>query len=89
MALGTPTAVVTTAGIVALGLWASDKKIDVKFVVGTGLYAVALSVFGEINAQLASQFAVLVLVTAALIYFRRIAIALGLTGKANSRSAWG
>lgn len=77
--IGTVTTVVGTAAVVALGQWSDDKKISVKFVVGTGIYAAALAILGEADAKLASQFGLLVFVTALLVYGPKTAKTLGLT----------
>jgi hypothetical protein len=76
--IGTTTSVVATAGIVAMGQWANDKPITIKFVVGSGVFAVALSIMGEANQKLAEQFGVLVMITAFLIYAVPVAQKLGL-----------
>lgn len=61
-------AVVLTGVIVAVGRWADDKPIDSKLLVGAAGTAVALSVLSQMNEKLGSQFALLILVAAALVY---------------------
>lgn len=79
--IGTGTTVLGTAGIVALGQWSADKQISMKFVVGTGIYAAALSILGEANSEFAAQFALMVFVVALLIYGPPVLNKLGLTSK--------
>lgn len=81
--MDTTTAVVGTVGVVALGKWATDKKIDLKFAVGTGIYAAAISILGQSNSKFAQQFATLVFVTALLLYIVKITNALGFTKTAT------
>lgn len=66
--IGTGTTVLATAGTVALGLWAQDKNISMKFVVGTGIYAAAVAIIGEANPEFAAKFALLVFISALLFY---------------------
>lgn len=81
MALGTATTVLGTGAVVAIGQWADDKKISVKFVVGLGVFAFSLAVLGEVNPKLSGQFGTLVFVTAILVYGPKAAASLGLIDK--------
>ena len=76
--IGTGTTVLATAGVVALGIWANDKTISMKYVVGTGMYAAGLSIVGEANPDFAAKVGLLVFVTAILVYGPAVAAKLGL-----------
>lgn len=78
MAMDTTTAVVATGIVVFAGQWAKkDEGPSVKLVVGGMVLAVMLSVMSQSNEKLASQFAVLILVSALLLYIQPIAKKLG------------
>lgn len=66
--MDTTTAAVTTGVVVAAGRWSQEKKVDAKIFVGTGIVAIFLAVIASNNEKLASQFAVLILVSAVLMY---------------------
>lgn len=68
MAMDTTTASVLTGAIAMVGHWVQDKKIPPKVFVGVGVLALSLAALSEVNEKLASQFAVLILVGAVLIY---------------------
>lgn len=79
--IGTTTTVLGTAGLVALGLWAEDKNISMKFIVGTGIYASAIAILGEANQEFAAKFALTVFVLAILLYGPGVLNKLGLTNQ--------
>lgn len=66
--IDTTTAVVTTGIVVVAGRWAKKKQVEVPVIVGTAATAIFLSVLSSANEQLASQFGLLILVGAVLIY---------------------
>lgn len=76
--MSTTTSVVATGVIVVAGRIAQEKPIDIKIAVGAAAFALSLSLIGNANEQLASRFAALVLVGAALIYVPAIASKTGL-----------
>lgn len=78
--------IVATAVIVVAGKWVKDEELDVKTVVGGGFLALGLSLLSMANEDLASKFALLVLVVACFKYIPRIANAAGLTN--NRVSDW-
>jgi len=61
-------AAVLTAVVVTTGRWSEGKTLDSRVVVGGVFLVVGFSVMGEISPELASSFAVLTLVAAALRY---------------------
>ena len=78
MAIDTTTAVVATGIVVFAGQWAKkDEGPSIKLVGGGTVLAVILSVMSQADEKLASQFAVLILVSALLIYAVPIAKKLG------------
>lgn len=78
--MDTTTSVVLTGIVVFAGQWAKkDEGPSIKLVVGGMVLAVMLSAMSQSNEKLASQFALLVLVTALLMYVRPIAKKLGYT----------
>lgn len=62
------TALVATGIIVTLGQWSKNEKVSIKTFVGMGALIVFLAVMQDINSKLATQFAMLILVSAVLIY---------------------
>lgn len=72
-------AVVLTAFLVVAGRWSESKPLDIKVAVGTGGLAIFMSVLNSANEDLASKFAVLVLVGAVFLYGPAIAKKAGLT----------
>lgn len=89
MAIGTGTTVLATAGITALGLWSVDKKISMKFVVGSGVYAAGLAIVGEANPEFAAKLGLLVFITALLVYAPSVAVKLGLVKNVGGLSSLG
>ena len=77
--MDTGTAVVATGLVVALGHWTQNKPLDVKVFVGVGVYAVSLALIQQGSPELASQFALLVLLTALFFYVVPIARKMGFT----------
>lgn len=77
--MNTTTAVVLTGVVTTAGQWVESKQVSIRTFVGIGVFALALSAMGEVNAQLAEQFGVLVLVAALLYYTIPISKALGYT----------
>ena len=75
---GAAVPVVGTIAIVTLGRWADDKYIDMRYVVGSGVYATIVAFLEQGNSKLASQIAWLVFVSALLIYTIPVAGKLGL-----------
>lgn len=66
--MNTTTSVVLTGAIVTLGQWLESKKVTMKIWIGVGVMAVMLAVMAEADPKLASQFGLLVLLGAVLIY---------------------
>lgn len=66
--MDTTTSVIATGLVVTVGRWSDEKKLDVKMFVGFGVLAVFFAVMQSANDKLAQQFALLVLVTAVLLY---------------------
>lgn len=79
--MDTTVSVVGTVAVVSVGQWAQDKKIGMRYVVGTGVYALAIAVLGNGNAKLAERLALLVFVTAILVYGVGIAQGFGFIKK--------
>ena len=77
--MNTKTTVIGTAGVVALAKWSTDKKIDMRMVVGLMFVALTLAAVAEVNAPLADNFGTLIFVTAILLYFPTVTKGLGLT----------
>lgn len=77
--MGSSISVVGTIAVVALGQWSKEKSIDMRFAVGSGIYAAIIAMIGAGNSKLAEQMALLVLVTSVLIYIQPITAALGFT----------
>lgn len=75
--MDTTTAVVATGVVVTAGRWSEDKDIPFKIFVGFGFLAIFMAVLSSTNQKLAETFAVLVLVSAALMYAVPIAKKIG------------
>jgi hypothetical protein len=69
---------ITTTVIVVVGQWSQDKPITARIVVGGGVASLALSVMNESAPQVASRFALLLLVIALFTYGPAIAWKFGL-----------
>lgn len=77
--MDTGQSVALTAVIVVAGKWVTGEKLEAKFAIGVAAASIFLSILAQSNPQLGSQFATLILVTAALIYIVPIAKKLGYT----------
>lgn len=76
--MDTTTSVVLTGLVVFTGQWAKkDEGPSIKLVVGGMVLAVILSAMSQGNEKLASQFAMLILVSALLMYVQPITKKLG------------
>lgn len=75
--MDTTVSVVGTVAIVSVGQWTRDKKITMRYVVGTGVYALGIAVLGNANNKLAQQIALLVFITAFFMYIEDIAKGFG------------
>lgn len=71
------TSMTLIAAIALAGKWSQDKKLDMKTVVGLALMAVLLSMLVEVNANLADQFGLLILLGASFFYLPRLVKGLG------------
>lgn len=78
MALSTTNAAVLTGATVTVGKWAAGETLDIKTVVGATFLAIGLSVMDEVAPELASKFAMLVVVIALFAYLPAIAWKAGL-----------
>lgn len=77
--MNTTNAVIMTSLVVVAGRWANDKPLDIRLAVGTAGLALFLAVINSSQPELASKFAVLVLVAAVFMYGPGIAKKAGLT----------
>jgi hypothetical protein len=68
---------VLTAGVTITGRWAQGKGPTFKLAIGAFVYAIMLSLVWDANEQLASQLALLVLISAAFLYVPAIVKKLG------------
>jgi uncharacterized membrane protein YjjB (DUF3815 family) len=59
---------VLTGGIVTLGQWVEGRPLSVRVVVGVTFAAIALSVLGNFDADVANKMALLILVAAVFRY---------------------
>jgi small basic protein len=75
--VNTTSSVVLTGVVTSAGQWAQNKTVNIQTFVGIGVLAVSLAAIGEVNAKLAEQFGLLVLVAAILYYAIPIAKGLG------------
>lgn len=72
-------AIVLTATIVALGKWAKDEKLDIKFIVAGGFAAIVLTVLAEVNDKYARAMGMLILIAAVYAYGPLLVKKAGLT----------
>lgn len=72
------TSVAATAALVVAGRFAQSKPVDIKIAVGAGALAISLSVINSASPELASRFALLILVIATYLYVPSIAKKTGL-----------
>lgn len=77
--MDTTNAVLMTGVLVVGGRWAQDKPLDIRIAVGTAGLALFLAVINASQPDLASKFAVLILVSAAFLYGPAIFKKTGLT----------
>jgi len=77
--MNTTTSVVATGVIVIAGRWANDKPIELRIVIGAGAFALGLSLLSGADPELASKFALLVLIVALFRYGPHIMNKVGLT----------
>lgn len=66
--MDTVTSVVATGAVVGVGRWSQEKEITPKMFIGLGILAAFFAVFESANEKIAKQFALLVLVSAVLLY---------------------
>jgi hypothetical protein len=76
--MNTTASVVLTGVVVTAGRWSKGQGITTKVVVGAGFLTVALAAMSQVNAGLAQQFGLLVLIGAVLVYGVDIAKKTGL-----------
>lgn len=76
--MDTTVSVFGTVAVVAVGQWQQDKHISMKYVVGSGVYALSVALLGNSHQKLAEQLALLVFVSAVLMYGVQIAVGFGL-----------
>jgi len=76
--MNTTNAVLMTAVLVVAGHWANDKPLDIRIAVGTGGLALFLAVINSSQPELASKFAVLIMISAVFLYGPGIAKKTGL-----------
>lgn len=77
--MDTTTSVATTVAVVAAGRWVQDKPITINMAVGAGVLIIGLSFLDNVNSDLATKFALAILLTAVLTYAIPIARKLGFT----------
>ena len=68
---------VLTAGLTITGRWAQGKGPTFKLAIGAFVYTIILSLIWDANQELASQMALLVLISAAFLYVPPIVKKLG------------
>lgn len=67
-----------TGVTVTAGRWAEGKTLSARPVVGLGFAAVVIAVMWEADSELASKFALLILLASVFVYFPAISRKLGL-----------
>lgn len=77
----TTTLVVLTAVIVTAGRWDTGKGFDIRTAIGTGVYAIFLSVIDNIDSTIAQRLAILVLLGTLYTYAIPLAQDMGLVQK--------
>lgn len=75
--MDTTTSVVATGLVVGFGRWADEKEISIKMFVGLGAVAIFLALISASDEKLGSQFALLILISAVLVYGVPIGTKLG------------
>lgn len=81
MAMGPVDSAVLTGVVVSTGRWAQGKHLDMKLFTGAAVFAIFLSVMNAQSPDLASKFALLVLVAAVFMYGIPVSQKLGLVNK--------
>lgn len=71
------TIVAATGVTVAVGKWVSDEKLTLRVFAGMGIITITLMGIEEAQPKLATQLAVLILVSALFIYGEKISAAIG------------
>lgn len=79
MAFSTTNAVVLTGAIVVAGYWANGRKLTIRLAIGGAVLMFGLAALNEADPNLASKFAVLIVVAALFMYGPGIAKKTGLT----------
>jgi hypothetical protein len=64
--MNTTTWAVGTAAIVVAGRWSTEKPIDIKIVVGLGVYAASMAMVSNVDADIAAKLSAIVFFTACL-----------------------
>lgn len=64
--MNTTTWAVGTAAIVVAGRWTTDKPVDIKVVVGLGVYAASMAVVSNVDADIAAKLSAMVFFAACL-----------------------
>lgn len=75
--MNTTTSLIGTGVIVAIGKWARDEKLSVSIAVGVAGSAIILAIIHEADAELASQFALMIFLLAMFRYLPAIVEKLG------------
>jgi hypothetical protein len=70
-------ALALTGALVVVGKWGKGQKLDIRMAVGFAVLLVMFTIGEDINPQLTRGFAVLVLLTALLVYGPGVVKALG------------
>lgn len=65
--------IVLAGATVVLGKWISGERLEPKFFIGAAGAAVGLSVLSQADPKLSNRFAMIILVSALLIYGERVA----------------
>lgn len=76
--MNTTTSAVATGVIVGAGRWSEGKPLDLRIAIGATVFAVGLSLIGNANQELASKFALCVLIVAMFKYVPSIGKKTGL-----------
>lgn len=66
--MNTTTVAVGTGAVVVAGRWANKQPVDIKTVIGVGVYAVSLSMLSAVDAQMANTLAFIVFASACFYY---------------------
>ena len=75
------TSAIATAVIVILGKWSKGEKLELRLIIAAGFLAMLLALLNEAEPKLASKMALLIMVTAGLVYGVPVAQrVIGITG---------